>query len=82
MPTLVILISWTADPRSPYAWAGDMPPVTLMASLIPLLVFFIKAVQVIHAWALYFYHCLTAGRTNPTVVVPHDYDQQEQQIAV
>lgn len=44
--------SWTADPRSPRAWSRGMPPVTLMASLIPLLVMFIKAVQVILLWVV------------------------------
>jgi len=41
--------SWTDTPRSRYSWARGMPPVTLMASVLPLLVMFIKAVQVCHA---------------------------------
>lgn len=41
--------SWTETPRSRYSWARGMPPVTLMASVLPLLVMFIKTVQVCHA---------------------------------
>eukprot|EP00970_Alexandrium_tamarense_P004338 scaffold723_cov298-Alexandrium_tamarense.AAC.10 len=45
--------SWTASPRSPYSWARGMPPITLMASLLPLLVMFIKAVQVCHTFTIH-----------------------------
>ena len=38
--------SWTETPRSPYSWARGMPPSTLMASVFPLLVLFIKVSQV------------------------------------
>ncbi|KAL3788907.1 hypothetical protein HJC23_002661 [Cyclotella cryptica] len=38
--------SWTATPRSPYAWARGMPPETLLSSVFPLFVMFLKAVQV------------------------------------
>lgn len=44
--------SWTETPRSRYSWARGMPPVTLMASVLPLLVMFIKTVQVCHASSL------------------------------
>jgi hypothetical protein len=37
--------SWTATPRSHYSWTRGMPPVTLMASVFPLLVMFTKALQ-------------------------------------
>ena len=46
--------SWTATPRSRYSWARRMPPITLMASVLPLLVMFIKTVQVCHASVLRF----------------------------
>jgi hypothetical protein len=40
--------TWMEDKedRSPYSWARDMPPITLMASLIPLLTMFLKTVHV------------------------------------
>mmetsp|Transcript_19099 Transcript_19099/g.31350 ORF Transcript_19099/g.31350 Transcript_19099/m.31350 type:complete len:455 (-) Transcript_19099:35-1399(-) len=48
--------SWTATPRSRYSWSRGMPPVTLMASVLPLLVMFIKSVQVCHASMLRVKH--------------------------
>lgn len=38
--------SWKDKDENLQAWPGDMPPVTLMASLIPLLVLFLKFLQV------------------------------------
>jgi predicted dinucleotide-binding enzyme len=39
--------SWKEKDEKPlYAWPGDMPPVTLMASLVPLLVLLLKVIQV------------------------------------
>ena len=45
--------SWTESPRSKYAWAGDMPPVTLMSSVFPLFILLIKFVQVVLSWLLF-----------------------------
>ena len=44
--------SWVSSPRSPYSWARSMPPTTLMASVVPLFVMFIKFVQSCHASVL------------------------------
>jgi predicted dinucleotide-binding enzyme len=38
--------SWSEKDENLYSWPGDMPPVTLMASLVPLLVLFLKFLQV------------------------------------
>jgi hypothetical protein len=38
--------TWHEKDENPYAWAGDMPPVTMMAALIPLVVLGLKFVQV------------------------------------
>jgi predicted dinucleotide-binding enzyme len=38
--------SWSEKDENLHVWPGDMPPVTLMASLIPLLVLLLKFIQV------------------------------------
>jgi predicted dinucleotide-binding enzyme len=38
--------SWSEKDENLHVWPGDMPPVTLMASLVPLLVLLLKLVQV------------------------------------
>jgi hypothetical protein len=38
--------SWSEKDENLMAWPGDMPPVTLMAALVPLLVLFLKLLQV------------------------------------
>jgi hypothetical protein len=44
--------SWDTEDKSPYTWAGNMPPITLMASLIPLLVLFLEFVLIITSLTL------------------------------
>ena len=44
--------SWVASPRSAYSWARGMPPITLLASVLPLLVMLIKVFQIWHASVL------------------------------
>ncbi|KAL7541472.1 hypothetical protein ACHAXR_011754 [Thalassiosira sp. AJA248-18] len=44
--------SWTETPRSPYSWTRDMPPVTLMASVFPLLAMFLKSAQICMSWVV------------------------------
>lgn len=39
--------SWTEDPRSKHAWANDMPPVTLMASVVPLFALFLEFIYLL-----------------------------------
>lgn len=51
--------SWSY-PRSPYSWARDMPPITLMASVVPLFVLSTKFVQVILARMFLLKHMLDA----------------------
>ena len=51
--------SWSY-PRSPYSWARDMPPITLMASVVPLFVLSIKFTQVVLARAVLLKHMLDA----------------------
>lgn len=51
--------SWSY-PRSPYSWARDMPPITLMASVVPLFVLSIKFVQLILARIFLLKHMLDA----------------------
>jgi predicted dinucleotide-binding enzyme len=38
--------SWSEKDENLMAWPGDMPPVTVMAALVPLLVLFLKLLQV------------------------------------
>ncbi len=65
--------SWTANPRSRYSWARGMPPVTLMASVLPLLVMFIKAIQVCHASMLRMKNWLTSRRHHVSSIHASDH---------
>jgi hypothetical protein len=53
--------SWS-EQDNPYSWAGNMPPITLMASLLPLLVLFLKFIQVIIDVVFQFHWCFMAAR--------------------
>ncbi|KAL7519006.1 hypothetical protein ACHAWX_003810 [Stephanocyclus meneghinianus] len=55
--------SWTETPRSPYAWARGMPPDTLLSSVFPLSVMFLKAVQIGFRWIGWIKNKIDASKT-------------------
>ena len=74
--------SWTATPRSRYSWTRGMPPVTLMASVLPLLVMSIKAVQVCHAsmlkvknWAASRHHISSIHASDHLFVIDEEVEE-------
>ena len=57
--------SWTE--KSPYSWTRDMPPVTLLSSVFPLLVMFLKVVQVLLSWVLTIKKKIFTHKNAPSV---------------
>lgn len=65
--------NWDEDQdSSPYAWARGMPPVTLMATLIPLLVLFIKFVSMTLALVVWVVWLVRGGPEVGGAVAPVD----------
>ena len=71
--------SWHEKGENPYAWAGNMPPVTLMASLVPLLVLALKFLQVSHSLCQRSLRLLRRRRLHLRSVHPQEPASQQQE---